>query len=63
MTQEQIAAILLRRDRSADDIAQIVALITPGTRTTDQARIEEAIARAKAGADGWADCLALLTPP
>jgi len=62
MTQEQIAAILLRRDRSEDDIEEIDALITNGT-TTDQARIEEAIARAKAGADGWADCVVLLTPP
>ena len=63
MTPEQIAAILLRRDRAMTEIGQLEAMIAAGNLTTDQARIDEAIERAKAGVDGWADCVILLTPP
>ena len=62
MTQEQIAAILLRRDRSTSAAAQIGSLIGTGT-TADQVRIEKAIERAQAAADLLDECVALLTPP
>ena len=62
MTQEQIAAILLRRDRAMNAIAQLEALIKNGT-TADQVRIEKAIERAQAAADLLDECVALLTPP
>ncbi len=62
MTPEQIAAILLLRDRSVIETANLEAMLESGQVTTDQAKIAEAIERAKAGADGWADAVALLTP-
>ena len=62
MTQEQIAALLLRRDRSMNAIAQLEALIKSGT-TTDQVRIEKAIERAQSAADLLDECVSLLTPP
>lgn len=63
MTQEQIAALLLRRDRSMTAIAQLESMLESGQVTTNAARIDEAIERAKAGADGLADAVTLLTPP
>jgi hypothetical protein len=62
MTQEQIAALLLRRDRSISATTQLEILIETGT-TSDQARIEDAIKLAHAAAHLMEECVSLLTPP
>ena len=62
-SKEEIAALLLRRDRSLSACAQLDALIASGFMTQSQANIDNAIQFAEAAVDAMEKCVELMTPP
>lgn len=62
MTQEQIAALPLRRDRAQAAIAALEMLIETGS-TSNQSRITSALDAAESAAADLESAVASLTPP